>query len=157
MAPGFQPGSGLTRSKRGKNKNSTLNQQNNCRRWLKDPLLVPQQFLNSTAVNQYLRTFSNTGTADERYVEGLWRLMVDPGYRMTAAEKQAWIALRNRLGQTGFLANLQKQTAYLQSQQEAFTELLANGNSQYTNLLAGAPNFTSHIEMWKWLLARRKV
>jgi len=35
--------------------------------------------------------------------------------------------------------------------------LLANGNSQFTNLLAGAPTFTSNIEMWKWLLARRKV
>jgi hypothetical protein len=126
-------------------------------RAIKDPLLMQQRFLMSDLVYQYTQTLSTTGTADERYVEGLWRLMVDPGYRMTAAEKQSWIALRNRLGRTGFLANLQKQTAYLQSQQEAFTELLANGNSQFTNLLAGAPKFTSHIEMWKWLLARRKV
>ncbi|MFN9198857.1 MAG: hypothetical protein ACK5WR_12380, partial [Planctomycetaceae bacterium] len=126
-------------------------------RAVKDPLLMQQMFLMSNLVSQYTQTLTNTGTSDERYVEGLWRLMIDPGHRMTAAERQSWIALRNRLGRTGFLANLQKQTAYLQSQQEAFTELLANGNSQFINLLAGAPTFTSNIEMWKWLLARRKV
>jgi len=126
-------------------------------RAVKDPVLMQQRFLTSTPVTQYVQTLTTTGTADERYVEGMWRLMIDPGHRMSAAEKQSWIDLRNRLGRTGFLANLQKQTAYLQSQQEAFTELLANGNSQFTNLLAGAPTFTSSVEMWKWLLARRKV
>ncbi|MFN9373008.1 MAG: hypothetical protein ACK6D3_14100, partial [Planctomycetaceae bacterium] len=126
-------------------------------RAIKDPLLMQQRFLMSDLVNQYTQTLTTIGTAEERYVEGMWRLMIDPGHRMSAAEKQSWIALRNRLGRTGFLANLQKQTAYLQSQQEAFTELLANGNSQFTNLLAGAPTFTSNVEMWKWLLARRKV
>ncbi|MFN9370585.1 MAG: hypothetical protein ACK6D3_01725, partial [Planctomycetaceae bacterium] len=126
-------------------------------RAIKDPLLMQQRFLMSDLVNQYTQTLTTIGTAEERYVEGLWRLMIDPGHRMTTAEKQSWIAQRNRLGRTGFVQTLQKQTAYLQSQQEAFTELLANGNAQFTNLLAGAPTFTSHIEMWKWLLARRKV
>jgi len=126
-------------------------------RAVKDPVLMQQRFLTSTPVTQYVQALTTTGTADERYVEGMWRLMIDPGHRMSAAEKQSWIALRNRLGRTGFLANLQKQTAYLQSQQEAFTELLVNGNSQFINLLAGAPTFTSNVDMWKWLLARRKV
>jgi hypothetical protein len=126
-------------------------------RAIKDPLVMQRSFLSSSVVVQYIQSLSTTGTAEQRYVEGVLRLMNDPGLRLTPADLQSWMTLRNRLGRTDFLAYLQKQPAYLQSQQEAFTEVLANANSQFTNLLIGAPKFTSHIDMWKWLLARRTV
>jgi hypothetical protein len=126
-------------------------------RSVKDQLVMQQRFLISTPVYQYTQTLTNAGTADERYVEGLMRLMTDPSSRMTAAEKQAAVLQLNRLGRQAYVASLQKQQAYLVSQQEAFTEILSNGNSQFLNLLAGGPKFTSAVDMWKWLLARRKV
>jgi hypothetical protein len=126
-------------------------------RSVKDQLVMQQRFLISTPVYQYTQTLTNAGTADERYVEGLMRLMIDPSSRMTAAEKQNAVLQLNRLGRQAYVASLQKQQAYLDSQQEAFTEILSNGNSQFLNLLAGGPKFTSAVDMWKWLLARRKV
>ncbi len=84
---------------------------------------MQQRFLNSTAVNQYLRTLSNTGTADERYVEGLW---MDPGTRLTTADKQVLAAQRNRLGRVAFVGSLQKQPVCLLSQKECFSQVLSS-------------------------------
>jgi hypothetical protein len=126
-------------------------------RTLKDPVVVQQQFLNSTGVSQYLQTLSNTGTADERYVEGLWRLMIDPGTRLTTAEKQALVAQRNRLGRVAFVASLQKQPGYLLSQKEGFSQLLDGLTAAGDPVWAGAPAFASFLDMYRWILARRKV
>jgi hypothetical protein len=126
-------------------------------RTLKDPLLVQQQFLVSSAVTQYLQSLSTTGTADERYVEGLWRLMIDPGVRLTTAEKQALVVQRNKLGRVGFVASLQKQPGYLQSQKEGFSQILSGLTAAVDTVWTGAPAFTSFVDMYRWILARRKV
>jgi hypothetical protein len=126
-------------------------------RTLKNPVLVQQQFLNSTGVSQYLQSLSNTGTADERYVEGLWRLMIDPGIRLTTAEKQALVVQRNKLGRVGFVASLQKQPGYLQSQKEGFSQILSSLTAAVDTVWTGAPAFTSFVDMYRWILARRKV
>jgi hypothetical protein len=126
-------------------------------RTLKDPVVVQQQFLNSTGVSQYLQTLSNTGTADERYVEGLWRLMIDPGTRLTTAEKQALVAQRNRLGRVAFVASLQKQPGYLLSQKEGFSQLFSGLTAAGDTVWTGAPAFASFLDMYRWILARRKV
>jgi hypothetical protein len=108
-------------------------------------------------VSQYLQTLSTTGTADERYVEGLWRLMIDPGTRLTNAEKQALVAQRNRLGRVAFVASLQKQPGYLLSQKEGFSQLFSGLTASGDPVWAGAPAFASFLDMYRWILVRRKV
>ncbi|MFM7161541.1 MAG: hypothetical protein ACKO3P_14400, partial [Planctomycetaceae bacterium] len=139
-------------------------------RSVSNPLTVQQRFLNSTPVYNFTQSFITTGTAEQWFVEGLWRLMTDPGTPLSVSARNYWLSQQTKLGRLTMIANMLGHLTYVGNQAEAFTQLINLRNAQYDALLARGPalvsfpsgslNLTdakviSPFELWRWLLTNR--
>jgi hypothetical protein len=139
-------------------------------RSVSNPLTVQQRFLNSPPVYNAMQTYVTTGTPDQRYISGLWRLLVDPGTPTSASTLEYWMKQQTQLGRAKMTANMLGQLSYVTNQSQAFTQLINQRNAQYDELLARGPalvTFTGSVlnlstakvispfELWRWLLTNR--
>ena len=139
-------------------------------RSVSNPLTVQQRFLNSPPVYNAMQTYVTTGTPDQRYISGLWRLLVDPGTPTSASTLDYWMKQQTQLGRAKMTANMLGHLSYVTNQSQAFTQLINQRNAQYDELLARGPalvTFTGSVldlstakvispfELWRWLLTNR--
>jgi hypothetical protein len=140
-------------------------------RSVSNPLTVQQRFLNSAPVYSRTQAFITTGTPDQRFVEGLWRLMTDPGTPLSTTSRDYWLNQQTKLGRLTMIKNMLGHLTYVVAQSEAFTQVINQRNAQYDTLLARGPalvtfpggnplNLTdakviSPFELWRWLLTNR--
>jgi len=141
-------------------------------RTVSNPLTVQQRFLNSAPVVTYAQSLSAYATADQRYIDGLWRLLTDPGTPNSLSTVNYWLSQQTKLGRARMTLNMLGHLTYVSNQSQAFTQLINQRNAQYDTLLARAPalvTFTggtplpdlsnarviSPFELWRWLLTNR--